>query len=286
MRISTFAPDESWMAYSNADIGASPFPFSKLPPEIRNMIYNLSSQNIYGHKKSHKAVYAYDLLNGPNIAPRRRQQMAFNNTGMIKQPALFRSCSLARSEGLPLYYRECTHIFERESTGESDTIILDWLRAITERGFYVQKLHILTASSYNDRLSHPVSSGPICDPLRNLTKEIYSILSQDITLFHSDYYGTPFLNTILVDLATYIHTLRDWLFGNGADAPVFKFEQTIEYIDANPIKTLSYVQRWHRESDPVFLETPATLIASSQTAHYLAKRPSIFPHSILPSETP
>ncbi|MDI1488737.1 MAG: hypothetical protein OHK93_008013 [Ramalina farinacea] len=165
-----------------------PFPFSKLPPEIRNMIYNLSSQNIYGHKKSHKAVYAYDLLNGPNIAPRRRQQMAFNNT--------------------------------------------------------------------------------------------------DITLFHSDYYGTPFLNTILVDLATYIHTLRDWLFGNGADAPVFKFEQTIEYIDANPIKTLSYVQRWHRESDPVFLETPATLIASSQTAHYLAKRPSIFPHSILPSETP
>lgn len=274
------------MAYCNAEIDDSPFPFLKLPPEIRNIIYNLSSQNFYSHKKSHKAVYTYDVLNGPNIGVRRRQQIAFNNTGMIRQPALFRSCSLARSEGLPLYYRTCTHIFERESTGESDTIILDWLRAITERGFYVQKLHVLTASSYHDRLSHPVSTGSICDPLRNLTKEIYSVLSQDITLFHSDYYRTPFLNTILVDLATYIHSLRDWLFGNGADTPVFRFEQTVDYIDANPTKTLSYVQRLHRESDPVFLETPATLIASSQTAYYLAKRPSIFPDSVLPSKTP
>ena len=260
-RISTLGTGEGSLRYGNADIDASPFPFFKLPPEIRNAIYRLSSQTIYSHKRYHTPLFINDS--------RRRQQMAYNNSCMIKQPALFHSCSLARSEGLPLYYRECKHIFEREYTGESDKIILDWLRAIIGRGFRVQRLHILTAYPCNYLGEQRVSSNPIGSPLRTLTKEIYSILHQNITLYYSDYYRSAYLNEVLVGLASYIHSLRDWLSGNGADAPVFIFRETSPY-NFKEAKTLSHAQRLHRTRSPVFKRSPATLIASSQNAYYLA----------------
>lgn len=261
------------MAYSNADMDASPFPFFKLPPEIRNAIYSLSSQNLYSHKRSHRPV-----LNGHANSHLRRQQMAYNNSEMIRQPALFRSCPLARSEGLPLHYRECRHIFERHSTGESDTIILDWLRAIAGQGFSIQRLHILIACpSYYHHwylvscdISREVLRDIIGVPLRNFTKEIYSILPQDLTLFYSDYYRTSFLNGSLVDVATYIHSLKDWLSVNGADAPVFRFRESSAHVYKT--KTLSHVQQLDKECNEIFQNTPATLIASSQTAYYPTKR--------------
>ena len=248
-----------------------------MPPEIRNIIYKLSSQNIYSLKKSHKAVYTYDVLNWPDNGVRRRQQMAFNNTGMIKQPALFRSCSLARSEGLPLYYRECKHIFERQSTGESDTIILDWLKALTGQGFYVQRLHFFIA--YPDDHYHGLQplSEFIGSSLRNLTKEIYSILPRDITLYYSDYYRSSFLNGFLVGFASYIHSLRDWLFGNGADAPVFRFWRS--FWEGQEFKSLSQAQHLLEEDNENFRDTPATLIASSRSAYYLAKHIDNHPDS-------
>ena len=260
--------------YNNADIDASPFPFFKLPPEIRNVIYRLSSQTIYSHEMYHRPVFLVDMLDGPTGLYRRRQ-MAHNNSRMIKQPALFRSCSLARAEGLPLYYKECTHIFERDSTGESDIFILDWLRAITRQGLNVQRLHILTAYPCYYRGGHripdSVSKDSIGIPLRSLTKDIYSILPQDITLCYSNYYRTAFLNEVLVGLGSYIYNLRDWLSGNGADAPVFEFQETSLY-DLKETKTMFQDQRMQRVSNPVFDFVPATLIASSQNAYYLAKR--------------
>ena len=259
MRISMFA-HESWLAYTNADLDASPFPFFKLPPEIRNIIYKLSSRNVYSQQRSHVPVWEDDESDNEVIWPSRRQQMVYNNSGMIKQPALFRCCSLARSEGLPLYYRECTHIFERHSTGESDARILDWLRAITGQGFYVKRLHIL--------IDYPCDCGDSIDSsLRIFTRGIYSILFQDITLYYSDYDQSSFVNGVLMGLATYIHSLKDWLFGNEGNVPFFRFEGS--FSEGRETKSLRHVQRFHREYNSIFLDTPATLIAYSQTAYNL-----------------
>ena len=256
----------------------SPFPFFKLPPEIRNNIYEWSSQHPYSPRWTHAPTEDDFLPDDDSLDSFDWDRMARTNSEMMLQPSLFRSCSMTRREGLPFYFRTCTHIFGRHMNGKDDARITSWLRTITEHGFCVGTLHILLTSPLLEdpnQLDFPYPGHDVQD----FMQDILSILPQETTLLFSNYFGhlNSHDNERLLYWGSKIHEQRIQLCNTNPEEvePVMQFSEEIflDSVDKSDQQTLALteVRRIQKESTPTWEDIPATLMIFPMKEYGLAR---------------